>query len=83
MDNYKLERERERERERSKTELAGCSTLRRRRSALHWSSAVEGGGGGNMMPIPVAARPKAWVFGGSLAGIVGSNPPRGMNVCVW
>ena len=26
-----------------------------------------------LMPIPVAARSKAWVFGRSLAGIVGSN----------
>jgi hypothetical protein len=25
------------------------------------------------MPIPVAARSKAWVFGGSLAGIAGSS----------
>ena len=25
-------------------------------------------------PIPVAARPKAWVCGPSLAGIAGSNP---------
>jgi hypothetical protein len=35
-----------------------------------------------MMPIPMAARPKAWFSGGSLAGIVGSNPARGMDVCV-
>jgi hypothetical protein len=27
--------------------------------------------------IPVAARCNAWVFGHSLAGIVGSNPARG------
>jgi hypothetical protein len=33
------------------------------------------------MPIPVAARSKAWVCGGSLAGIGGSNPAAGMNVC--
>ena len=26
------------------------------------------------LPIPVAVRSKAWVFGGSLTGIVGSNP---------
>jgi hypothetical protein len=26
------------------------------------------------MPIPVAARSKAWVYGSSLTGIVGSNP---------
>ena len=29
------------------------------------------------MSIPVAARSKAWVCGRSLAGILGSNPPRG------
>ena len=34
------------------------------------------------MPIPVAARSKAWVFGRSLTGIVGSNPTGGMDVCV-
>ena len=27
------------------------------------------------MPITVAARSKAWVYGRSLTGIVGSNPP--------
>jgi hypothetical protein len=30
----------------------------------------------------VAARFKAWVYGRSLAGIVGSNPTGGMDVCV-
>ena len=34
------------------------------------------------MPIPVAARSKAWVCGRSLAGNVGSNPAGGMDVCV-
>jgi hypothetical protein len=34
------------------------------------------------MPIPVAARTKAWVYGRSLAGIVGSIPPGGMDVCL-
>jgi hypothetical protein len=33
-------------------------------------------------PIAVAARSKAWVFGRSLAGIVGSNLTGGMDVCV-
>jgi hypothetical protein len=33
-------------------------------------------------PIPVAARSKAWVRGRSLAGIAGSNPAGGMNVCL-
>jgi hypothetical protein len=34
------------------------------------------------MPIPVAAWSKAWAFGRALAGIVGSNPTRGMDVCL-
>ena len=34
------------------------------------------------MPVPVAARSKAWVYGRSLAGIVGSNPAEGMDVCL-
>jgi hypothetical protein len=32
-------------------------------------------------PILVAARSKPWVCGRSLAGIVGSNPAGGMDVC--
>ena len=35
-----------------------------------------------LQPIPVAARSKAWVFGRSLARIVGSNPTGGMDVCL-
>jgi hypothetical protein len=34
------------------------------------------------MPISVAARSKAWVYGRSLTGIVGSNATGGMDVCV-
>jgi hypothetical protein len=34
------------------------------------------------LPIPVAARPEAWLRDRSLGGIVGSNPSRGVNVCV-
>jgi len=33
-----------------------------------------------MKPIPVAARNKVWIYGHSLAGIVGSNPTGGMAV---
>ena len=33
-------------------------------------------------PIPVAVRSKAWVCGHSLAGIAGSNPAGGMDVCL-
>jgi hypothetical protein len=32
------------------------------------------------LPIPVAARSKVWVFGCSLAGIVGSNSAGGIDV---
>ena len=32
------------------------------------------------MLIPVAVQYKAWVYGRSLAGTVGSNPARGMDV---
>jgi hypothetical protein len=34
------------------------------------------------VPIPVAARSKAWVFGRSLTGIVGLNPTGVMDVCL-
>jgi len=34
------------------------------------------------MAISVAAWSKAWVYGRSLAEIVGSNPAGGMDVCV-
>jgi hypothetical protein len=33
-------------------------------------------------PIPVAERSKAWICSLSPAGIVGSNPARGMDVCL-
>jgi len=32
--------------------------------------------------MPVAARSKAWVYGRSLAGVAGSNPTGGMEVCL-
>jgi hypothetical protein len=34
------------------------------------------------LPIPLAARSKAWVCGRSLAGIVGSNPTGSIDVCL-
>ena len=34
------------------------------------------------MPVPVAARSKAWVYGRSPAKIVGSNPTEGMDMSV-
>ena len=34
------------------------------------------------MPIPVAERSKAWVCSCSPAGIAGSNPAGGMDVCL-
>jgi len=33
------------------------------------------------LPFPVAARSNAWVCSRSLAGIVGLNPARNLNVC--
>jgi hypothetical protein len=36
----------------------------------------------NPAPIPVTARSRAWVCGRSLAGIVGSNPAGGTDVCL-
>jgi uncharacterized membrane protein len=35
-----------------------------------------------MMPVPMAARSKAQVYGHSPAEIVGSNSTGGVNVCV-
>jgi hypothetical protein len=35
-----------------------------------------------LLPIPVAARSKAWVCGRALAGVVGSNFAEGMDVCL-
>ena len=35
-----------------------------------------------LLPIPVAARSKAWVCGRSRAGIAGSNPAGGIGVCL-
>ena len=35
-----------------------------------------------ILPVPVAGRSKAWVCGRSLAGIVGSNPDGGVDVCL-
>ena len=34
------------------------------------------------VPVPVAARSKAYVYSRSPAAIVGSNPTRGMDVCL-
>jgi hypothetical protein len=34
------------------------------------------------MPIPVAERSKAWVCSRSPAGIAGSNPAEGMDICL-
>jgi hypothetical protein len=35
-----------------------------------------------IQPIPVAARSEAWVCGGLLGGIMGSNPAGGMDICL-
>ena len=34
------------------------------------------------MPVPVAVRSKAQVYGRSPAEIVGSNPTQGMDICL-
>jgi hypothetical protein len=34
------------------------------------------------LPIPMAARSKAWVYGRSLTEIVGPNPAANMDVCL-
>jgi len=34
------------------------------------------------MPIPVSAPYKAWASSRSLPGIAGSNPAKGMDVCL-
>jgi len=34
-----------------------------------------------VIPIPVTERPKTWDSDRSLAGIVGSNPTGGMDIC--
>jgi hypothetical protein len=36
----------------------------------------------SLVPIPVAARCKAWDCGRTLVGIAGSNPSGGIDVCV-
>jgi hypothetical protein len=36
----------------------------------------------NLEPIPASARSKTWVCGRSFAGIAGSNPAEGMDVCL-
>ena len=35
-----------------------------------------------LRPIPVSVRPKAWVCCRSPAGIAGSNPAAGMDICL-
>ena len=35
-----------------------------------------------LVPVPVAVRSEAWVCGRSLAGIAGSNPAGGIDVCL-
>jgi hypothetical protein len=34
------------------------------------------------VPIPVSARSKAWACGRLVTGVTGSNPARGMAVCL-
>jgi hypothetical protein len=52
------------------------------RSFLHLRDKKVYGFSTFLPPIPVAAPSKAWVFGLSLPGIVGTNPAGGMDVCL-
>ena len=47
-----------------------------------YNDSLRAGRSGDRMPIPVAERSKARVCGRSLAGVAGSNPAGGMDVCV-
>ena len=59
-------------------------TVSSRGSIVDIVTRLRAGSSGVRIPVPitVAARSKAWVFGRSLTGIVGSNPTGGMDVCV-
>ena len=47
-----------------------------------WHCATNRKVAGSIQPIPVAERSKAWVCSLSPAGIAGSKPAGGMDVCV-
>jgi hypothetical protein len=49
---------------------------------LHFHKKKVRGGGSNTWPVPVVTRSKAWVYVRSFAGIAGSNPAAGMDVCL-
>ena len=54
-----------------------------RGSAVGWGTALQTGRSRvRFLPIPVAARCKAWACGRSLAGVAGSNFAGSMDVCV-
>ena len=36
----------------------------------------------SILPVPIAARTKAWVYGRLPAAILGSNPTRDVDVCL-
>ena len=70
------------------------SLLTTRKNLIHWKNkkmvpaklkgfiAVNGTTLDEGKPVPVAARSKTWVCGRSSAEIVGSNPARGIEVCL-
>jgi len=65
---------------------AGCSTGNRKKPPLFCGhilhrGVIEISESKDSSPAPVAARSKAWVYGRSLAGIVGSRPTGVMDVC--
>ena len=47
-----------------------------------WFAYVYSGGINQWVPVPVAARSKAWVCDLPAAENVGSNPAGGMDVCL-
>jgi hypothetical protein len=56
--------------------MANCMNMFRHHSAAQSHITMAN----KSSPVPVAARPKAWVYGCSLAGVAGSNPTDGMDV---
>ena len=37
---------------------------------------------GTNKPVPVTARPQVWICGPSLAGVAGSSPVGGIDICL-
>jgi hypothetical protein len=54
---------------------APAASPQEKNPGTHWT-------GSSVGPIPVSSRFEAWVCGLSLAGIAGSNPAGGTDVCL-